>query len=63
MPHLKKYDMFHILYMNWMYKVYEDQQKHFNFTDVLLLYYHHQYVSASHVAIAKMISFMTRTYL
>ena len=41
----------------------KDQQKHFNFIDVLLSYYGHQHVSASHVAIFRAISLRTRIHL
>jgi len=41
-------------------KYIKGQQMHFNGTDVLLLYYGHQHVSASHVAIFKVISLRTR---
>jgi len=36
---------------------------HCNFTDVLLLYYGHQHVSATHVAIFRVISLRTRTQI
>jgi len=41
----------------------KSQQMHFNFIDVILLYYGHRYVSASHVAIFRAISLRTETQL
>jgi hypothetical protein len=44
-------------------KYIKDQQTHFNFNDVLLLYYGHQHVLAIHVAIFRVISWRTRIQL
>jgi len=41
----------------------KDQQMHFNFIEVLLLYCGHQHVSATHVAISRVISLRTRIQL
>jgi hypothetical protein len=36
------------------------QQMHFNYIDIILMYYGHQHVSATHVAIVTVISLRTR---
>jgi hypothetical protein len=49
--------------LNRCTKCIKDQQIHCYFINVLLLYYGHQHVSASHVAIFKVISLKTRIQL
>jgi len=53
----------HFENFNRIIKSIEGQQMHFNFIDVILLYYGHQHVSAIHVAIFRVISWRTRIHL